>query len=353
VTSMNRNLAGDALKVLSILMVVFLHSGNGLPSHFSASSGGADDLALLFMHWVSNGVTRVAVPIFFMLSGYFMMLKIMKSGSFSYRSLLQDRARTVLIPYLLWSLCVFVLFALIQIPEFTHRYFNRSIIWDMSWYEVAKTVFVEPIPYQLWFLRDLFVIFVALPVLLKLLERCRMLFFPVLLGLWCSDFNFGIATEGILFFSIGLYGAGRLPRIATPGELSVLLSLWFAMAILAVFLRLSDVYGGLLAYKVQILIGVFTLVQMARAGWFDWLARYAAYAFPVFLFHEPALMLLKKVAFAVTTRSAVTDSLLFLGMPVIVILFSIVAARIAIKFGGWFYVFLVGGRIRHVPEIRA
>lgn len=344
--SNNRNKAGDALKVLSILLVVFLHSGNSLPSRFTQGAGVEDDLALLCMHWISNGLTRIAVPIFFMLSGYFVMLKIIRSGKFDYRTMLQERTRTILVPYLMWSLIVFLIFAIVQIPELTHRYFNRSIISDMSFHEMVNVIFFEPIPYQLWFLRDLFFIFVFFPVLRKCVGSCSLVFLPLLLILWLFDLNFGVATEGLFFFSIGLYGAAHLPKGATRGELVLLIALWFSLAIVAVFLRLSGHSSGQFLYKVQILVGVFAIVQVARAGGGEWMAKYSKYAFPVFLFHEPALMLMKKLALAVTTRSAFGDLALFFGVPLVVIFISIVAADLASRFGGRLYTLLIGGRVR-------
>src|SRR4051812_4625301 len=95
----------DKIKIISffsIILVVFLHAYN---------LDNAPDVTPLFYKsptWfiedvISQGFTRIAVPLFFMLSGFLFFLNI-KGTRNEFWNKIKKRGRTLLIPFLFWSL---------------------------------------------------------------------------------------------------------------------------------------------------------------------------------------------------------------------------------------------------------
>lgn len=119
-----RNIGIDALRLLSIAMVVLGHSGS-----FTGS-------ALLSM-W--------RMPLFFILSGFFLV-----PHSRSLRSEISRRWETLVIPYLTWSLVITVVVIAVKWSEpadmLHHLYTGwrggtgRSIFWMSSWFLLTLAI---------------------------------------------------------------------------------------------------------------------------------------------------------------------------------------------------------------------
>ena len=84
----------NALKVIMILFVIFIHT--------NPTVGRCGEAA---MWWHSINV--VAVPVFFIISGYFFFYQTKVFGKETYFKKLKKRIRTLLIPYFLWNLVSF------------------------------------------------------------------------------------------------------------------------------------------------------------------------------------------------------------------------------------------------------
>lgn len=81
----------NAVKMLMILFVIFIHMN---PTTRSVWREGD----------VGHSIVVVAVPVFFIISGYFFFYNIKEFNSGVYVTKLKKRGRTLLIPYLLWNL---------------------------------------------------------------------------------------------------------------------------------------------------------------------------------------------------------------------------------------------------------
>lgn len=65
---------------------------------------------------------------------------------------------TLFIPYLFWSLFgVLFYFTLQSLPPL-QVFFTKKLIIDYSFQELINVIFNQPIPYQLWFLKDLMIL---------------------------------------------------------------------------------------------------------------------------------------------------------------------------------------------------
>lgn len=206
-------------RIILCVSVVFIHY-SAYEWNFTIPSSEA--YALLKFVFVDI-LARMAVPMFFLLSGYYFFKTETKLSSFTkhdYYSKLKKRIWTLLIPYLLWNII-----AAIPVYEIA-IYFFRNIPFEIPYTNAYDIFWVSPsyigvhhegafsgignLSYPqnmpLWFIRDLMVVIVLTPILHILLLKTPKSFFTFLLS--CAVFNVwpnitGFSYDAILYFSIG------------------------------------------------------------------------------------------------------------------------------------------------------
>lgn len=179
-----------------------------------------------------SSVGRFAVPSFFLISGYFFFYKAPFSWSM-YGRKLRSRCKTLLLPYVLWNVVYFLLYATPKWLGISHvdtanchfnwsslfyMFFNAPSLWvpngEVATLPSVWEYIVWPIDGPLWFVRDLMMVLLLAPVLHYLIKRFRFVF-PLLLGLlwyglqcFCPINYFRDQLVSALFFvSLGMYFA--------------------------------------------------------------------------------------------------------------------------------------------------
>lgn len=153
----------DFLRFPLIMLVVFVHMAPLEQQHISWDFSG-DSVYGLISEVISHHIGQLAVPFFFLFSGYFFCLKIERWNSKIYGSQLRTRIKTLLIPYLFWNLLIVVLIVSIHglfllIGRGENQ--NLNTILDNS---VCDLFWNLPINLPLWYLRDLMVMVLLSPV---------------------------------------------------------------------------------------------------------------------------------------------------------------------------------------------
>lgn len=195
-----------------IVAVAYIHSlksgGNAVASTLV---DGSIPVFTCTQFLVSDVVARVAVPLFFFISGFlfFNGCTARFTGAI-YLQKMKRRATTLLLPYILWNIIYLGLFLLAQtqMPDMTTG--NKALIADYTPLDWLRTFWDinngMPICCQFWFIRDLMVAMVLSPLLYMALRHMKW-WFVVLLGvLWFTDtwFNItGISIGALFFFSAG------------------------------------------------------------------------------------------------------------------------------------------------------
>ena len=187
------------LRLVLMVMVVYIHSKPVPRGTFGAYDNVYDI--------VSGILCSVAVPLFFVFSGYLFFA----GGEFSaasYVAKLKKRARTLLLPYVIWSLAFILLlfvFQRIAPAQFSNSFplvseFSAGDWWNAMW--------VNPIQYQFWFLRDLMVTIVLSPLIWALVRYLKLfavaaLGIPFLLSVSIPVPGLGLSS--LFFFSLGAF----------------------------------------------------------------------------------------------------------------------------------------------------
>jgi len=312
-------------------------------------SSAWDDFVRFF---ISQGVARVAVPLFFLVSGYLFFL-----GQWSwskYAGKLKRRVNTLLIPFLFWNLATWAIYtAGRRIPQ-TRMYFGGGV-----WPPAGQVSFLGyigalfgisaryPIDYQFWFIRDLIALVVLAPVIYFLLRGKWLLpFLLILFGLWFAaawpdlwpsmvhSIFLPEQIEAALYFSLGAY-------LSQPGKDVTCLDKfgpWISAAFF-VFLVLHSTYQDRLPYlhKFVILFGVPSLwwltgLALGSAKLKASLIGLVGDGFFVFAAHEPLQTVVRKVSYRLFSPTAGASVLaLYLLTPVCMIALLVVVRRCLLK----------------------
>ena len=155
---------------------------------------------VLLVNFFSEVFPQIGVPLFFIISGYLFFFRVQFDGSI-YKQKLLKRARTLLIPYLLWNL----LAALLHDAYILFSGAAQTLIITSPlrlFHDANGTGFPYPINLPMWYVRDLMIMVVLSPVIFLLLNR---------MGKWL------VILLGIFFFFYQ-------PLFAPDGNWCVLLS---------------------------------------------------------------------------------------------------------------------------------
>lgn len=217
----------ELMRLPLVLAVIFIHAV-GMPE-FSApywnTLSGLDAF-----NWLrvcgSYVLPTVAVPCFFLISGYLFFRKTGEWSVGTYRTKITRRLRTLAVPYVLWNVVALLAFSgpalrglltegVAGLTEAWRAQGGWHIFWDSHVFSDARCDWMGrpvltsgPLVAPLWFLRDLLVVSLASPLVYWWVRRLRM-WGIVLLGLcYASDVCPqlpGLSPVAVFFFSFGAY----------------------------------------------------------------------------------------------------------------------------------------------------
>ncbi|MCC6684686.1 MAG: acyltransferase [Bacteroidia bacterium] len=339
----------------SILMVVLLHSYN-LSYWYELSDPHRQVLnsVSLFVEVVfTEGITRIAVPLLFTLSGFLFFYTLDFSFA-GFVSKFRRRIRSLVFPYLIVSVLWLATGLFLYQFKTTLALFNKDLTAFSSLSGFLYSLFVRPFAYHLWYIRDLIILVFFSPLIGFLTYKTKGLWLVFLLSLWFTDWvTFDVPkTESLLFFSVGCFLASApQPVIAKKIILKSACLLCFIWIVL--ILIKTSVIGVVgmntlrSIHKMSILSGMLTL-------WYSYdyfpdkirlpFYKLASYSFFIYLVHEPLLSIFKKLLFSFTGPAQWASMLNYFAAPFVTVIASLVVARLMIKHTPLIYKILSGGR---------
>lgn len=345
------------LSFIAIIFVVYLHSNNITINFDGETEVIKNGYNSFFQDFISHGITRIAVPLFFMISGFLFFINIENDFLSKYKIKVKKRIKTLLVPYLFWSIIGLVFYYLLQSIQFSRPFFTKTLIKDFLFLEYFDVIFLNPIPYQFWFIRDLMILILISPLLFKLFKLFKYFFIFVLLVLWFLNIDLVIlSNESILFYSVGIVLVYKQPRIESFEQFNSfdkLIFLWLLMIFFKTALSNIDfAYGWLLIllHKLSVLIGLFAFWRFYDTAivknnyLMTWLNKYAKYTFIVFAMHEPLLTILKKGFYYLLGNGEFSSFIIYIFTPIIAIVTSIFVGKILRKYFTKGYMIITGNR---------
>jgi len=338
---------------LLIFFVIMQHAVNinGRITGFSQSEG----FNFYMQSFVSAGISIVAVPLFFIISGYYFFYHVQTFTFDVYKEKVKKRIGTLVIPYFIVSIWAFLLLYTLQHISALKPFFKYGLIEDYGLYDYVYALVIHPLAYQLWFLRNLFCIILVTPVLYFLIKKAGKGFIIALLVLWIlftEKFSDGILTT-ITFFSAGAYFALsriQLPKLNNP--ILVVSSLLVWLSLILIFIIYSNSATGLFHYldELSVLAGIFALwclydvLKISYNVHTGFTAKIAVYTFFIYLFHEPLLSMILKLLFVILGKTILSSTVIYWLAPLITIFSCLCFAILLKKYFPSIYTVINGGR---------
>ena len=224
--------------------------------HANPYTRAASQATGLVIYFCSVIMTSFAVPMFFTISGYLIAKKTDSGRSAGwYLSILEKRARTLLVPYLAWCTVYAVLFVPVKMLGNNLRgrppLMNTGLVPPLVSFDNLASVYGLFLPEYpalgvLWYIRNLLLLCLLTPLLFPMMRRrwagllflalvgALYLLFPTLYPFFQGP---GFNLQGFLFFSLGIYLANypvqqdtfRILRRALP-------FVWLFLAVLTTWL---------------------------------------------------------------------------------------------------------------------
>jgi surface polysaccharide O-acyltransferase-like enzyme len=339
---MNKN-TSNKIKIVSLILmilVLFIHS-------YNLNSGSNYSCFVYFIEFIgSYFLASFAVPFFFVISGFFIFFQ--KSFTLNnFRVLLKKRFNSLVVPYFFWTLFWTLIFF---VSSKMFPFFNGNEVLSFSF----KT-FWNPINYQFWFIRDLIILVVVSPLLYYLCEKSIMLLFlPYLFLIFKIDFG-DFQIQSLLYFWIGIAIAqhqNQFKQVLYKTPLGLVAFIWILFFFFHFHYNQATFFGYKIykiAYFASAPFGIVTFWKVLDLLINDysksWILHFASYSFFIFAFHEPVLVLLKKIGFKLFGNTNITALLFYFLLPIFIIFISIILAKIIQKITPKFYLFITGGRI--------
>ena len=315
----------DWLRFPLIVMVVFIHNpGIGdIPKSISLITDeglSTSDFLNLTRMAFTKVIPTIAVPSFFLISGYLFFKQKEILNMHAYKEKITKRFHTLLIPYILWNIIYLLMPFLIhyglgwhnpihytQLEEYISSVDWLRWIWDFSFinkYDVENWAgiirdFTYPINFPLWYVRDLMVICLLTPVIYWTLKKLGIgaiitLSILYILGIWPNIH--GLNISGLFFFCSGAFFAingidmiSVFRKIEIPCYCASLLLLCFLIPNCNVYkvgvINLSTFY--IIAGVVSIFNLVSRLLESGKIGVNKWLT---SSVFFIFAFHANPLV---------------------------------------------------------------
>lgn len=325
------------LSFLATIMVVCLHSQ--LYYH-------SNNFNTQIQYFISGRLCSLAVPIFFLFSGFWFFFKIDKFTFIWYSHKLKKRLHTLCLPYLLWSILGFISVYLIK--TFYNESFNSiADISSLTLSELSYTLLWKPVgAYPLWFIRDLYIIIIFSPIIYLLIRYSGLLFIALFTILWMSNIVKCSYVYSMYFFSLGsylsIYHKAKLEQRNCNYCLTIGVS-WF---ILCIMLQYYDPPYYL--HSFSIILGIFCLWKLYDSIPTSFILllnnkKLLSSSFFIYAFHEPLLTIIKSIGIHICSHQIFIFFLYFFA-PFTTILIALTTANIISSYFPNMYSILCGGR---------
>lgn len=351
---------------LSMVLLVYVHGYNLQNSYLQPFSTVHEPLTVTTFteYFLANGLFRFRIPMLFIISGFLFTLGDDKPQG----TRISKRARTLLLPYIIWGGVAILITFLLQQNSFTAAIVQKASIdqfGDNRPYAaqpiglmIRRWIFAPP-SFQLWFIRCLFFYNLLYPLMLRACTKYPWVWFSVVGFLWftTSGFYF-VEGEGLMFFSLGIFIAKKGFDIEQPLNKKlwwiaciVFIGSALAKTILAFYVK-DNIPNGILlsvlhkttefAGLVTMWYGIDSLIKyLMHRQWFVWIS---GFAFIIFAMHVPLVNYLTTYLSSALNYLPLYRFTVFLAAPTIIIICCIAFGALFRKLLPKVYSVCTGGR---------
>ncbi|KGE14314.1 acyltransferase family protein [Sphingobacterium deserti] len=352
----------NKLKIFSFvatLLVLYIHSG------FHQKEIQGMDINFYVQTIISGKIGRMAVPFFFVTSGFLFFLKVNEHIAAVFMNQ-RKRVQSLLLPYVFACIFFVLTYSLALVPALS-KFFNGApdyLADDFNVLRFLRSVFWmnegrdSPLAFQLWYLRDLILLVFISPIIYLLLRYLGWFIIPLLGFLLFKETHLpylpqSISTSFLWFTFGGLIGFKKININYFRTSWSwLIMFLFLAIGVVELCyptVMLQPFYSD----NVVILLGIIgcwlfydyvNQHQDVPAGQ-SLILRATAFTFFVYLYHEPTINIVRKLIVIGVGKTSFGYLLSYLLSPLLFYLLAAIVAIYLIKIVPAFYRLLTGGRI--------
>lgn len=335
------------------ILVVFIHSYNLKKYSINSLSLGFSKVTYIIESFISQGVARVAVPLFFVISAFLFFYNLSEDTvSFDwFIKKYKKRFKSLVIPFLIWNTISYLIYLLpyfiIPIRSIITGYIKEPTIINF-----IQGVFLFKYNMIFWFIFNLIILVILSPIIyLVLKNKTRGQIFTIfILSMWLLRTKNGNAIldssfrlDALCFFTIGsyvaLHGENIFKKILKKKHAFMLIGFWIFLIILNI------VYRSKFTYKFGIFIGI-------PAMWygFDFILdrlsvfKYMNHTFMIYALHAIILKITTNLIFKFLGENTAFALLNYFVSPVITLFIIYLFANILKKYHPVVYGIINGSR---------
>ena len=325
------------ISFLLTILVVILHA-------YNLESNPDINTISFIQKFISYGIATIAVPIFFMISGFLFFYNF-ESSVENWIKKYKSRFKSLFIPYFIWCTSWMIILYSIQLMPIFKGFFSDMVLSEFSFKEILKYTYKYPIPFQLWYISALIECVIISPLIYYIIKKVGYISGPILVILWF----FNIVDYPIALFSIGCFLSINnisFNRSVSKLKYITVLLLFVIATIIKTYLSYYDSsYIGILG-NVVILLGVIS-IWMAYDQYSDKLDRVfdiTKYGIFIYFLHEPLQSVIIRVLLKISSSWKIGSIITYLISPVITISICLVIAVFLNRYMNKTYKVLTGGR---------
>jgi surface polysaccharide O-acyltransferase-like enzyme len=366
----SKDLQSDVINFLRfplIVGVLFIHNTTTtIPMPGGMEFGNAENMPVFYIcsELFSQILGRVAVPLFFFISGFLFFRNIDGFTTQDYLKKLKSRGKTLLTPYLFWNITVLLIYYIAQNVPALDMWFNEKADYNFQyvlkslWGRTSDEIIGMPSPraYQFWFIRDLMVAVVLTPVIYFFIRKAKV-YGVLLLGvLWFFNWWFsfvgarGLSIVAVFFFTAGAwFGSNKRNLIDDMGKVKHWAYALYPLLVMADLLTKEYAVNPFI-HNAGIIAGIVFWVNLVahllRTGKVSVNRFLVSSAFFLFAIHDPLLLSkIRKVLYVMLNPQSdwLITALYFLNV-LIVVLIALGLYYLLKRFMPKFTAIITGGR---------
>lgn len=194
---------------LSMIAVIFIHAYNYTDTFLQSTTKITEGLnfSAMLEYFISNGITRFALPIFFIISAFFLFRRL-DNNLKDYGKQLKKRCKTILVPWLIfvafWTVITFILYFIPATSSITLIQENLAVLNNgTNVFGIIFSLITSPTCFQLWYLWTLLLLVIISPLYYLFVKQLKGIPIIILFVLWLFNITYFINIDAIFFFGVG------------------------------------------------------------------------------------------------------------------------------------------------------
>lgn len=325
--------------LLCTLMVVFRHSRNLI------AFWGTEDI-INTCSFIENGfstLTEVAVPYFFLVSGFF-FFRSSYSNKSDYSAMIIKKGKTLLIPYIIWNI---IGFAVLWLAGSWVNDNPASVNCLAAFFE---GLLLSDYDGPLWYVRNLMMMMALVPIYGWIFQINKPILYGIIgIGLflwWWPVDCLWYSSEGFLFFFLG----GVIQQNQTLWEKRLPLAPLMYLSCLWIASCFFHPYWNVWVNKLTTLIGIICfwnwLTYILNSYCKAWMLKISSFAFFIYVTHIFVIKTLKSLIAHIYPHQEIAALLAYFGLSFITFLLLYWTGKLWSKLSPQSFQFCMGGRFK-------